>query len=155
MFESNLKDEIKNRLKISEIISKKITLNKKGENNYIALCPFHNEKTPSFSVQDDKGFYHCFGCGKHGDIFNFVMEIDNLDFKEALKYLSGQAGITYANSMNTSNLKPLKVLEEAKNQGIRFLINGVHRGMYGIEGSSYLANLAMRIDSGGNFCDMM
>ncbi len=115
MFESNLKDEIKNRLKISEIISKKITLNKKGENNFLALCPFHNEKTPSFSVQDDKGFYHCFGCGKHGDIFNFVMEIDNLDFKEALKYLSGQAGITYPNSINTSNLKPLKVLEEAKN----------------------------------------
>ncbi len=115
MFESNLKDEIKNRLKISEIISKKITLNKKGENKFLALCPFHNEKTPSFTVQDDKGFYHCFGCGKHGDIFNFVMEIDNLDFKEALKYLSIQAGISSTNSINRSNIQLFKVLEEAKN----------------------------------------
>ena len=115
MFQENLKDEIKNRLKISEIISKKISLNKKGENRFLGLCPFHNEKTPSFNVQDDKGFYHCFGCGKHGDIFNFIMEIDNLDFKEALKYLSTQAGISATNSTNSNNFKLLKVLEEAKN----------------------------------------
>ena len=88
MIQENIKEEIKNRLKLSDIVSKKISLKKKGENRFLALCPFHNEKTPSFNVQDEKGFFHCFGCGKHGDIFNFVMEIDNLDFKEEYEVLS-------------------------------------------------------------------
>ena len=114
MIQENLKEEIKNRLKLSDVISKKISLKRKGENRFVALCPFHNEKTPSFNVQDDKGFYHCFGCGKHGDIFNFVMEIDNLDFKEAIKYLSEQAGISINNVTIRRNVKLLKILQEAK-----------------------------------------
>ena len=76
----NLKEEIKNRIKLSEIISKKVILKKKSENSFIGLCPFHSEKTPSFHVHDEKQFYHCFGCEKHGDIFSFTMELDNLDF---------------------------------------------------------------------------
>ena len=71
--QENVRNEIKNKLRLSDIISKSVSLKKKGESRFIALCPFHNEKTPSFNVLDDKGFYHCFGCGKHGDIFNFVM----------------------------------------------------------------------------------
>ena len=122
MIQENIKEEIKNRLKLSDIVSKKISLKKKGENRFLALCPFHNEKTPSFNVQDDKGFFHCFGCGKHGDIFNFVMEIDNLDFKEAIKYLSEQAGISITNSTYKKNVKLLKILEEAN----LFFINTLH-----------------------------
>ena len=122
MIQENIKEEIKNRLKISDIVSRKISLKKKGESRFLALCPFHNEKTPSFNVDDDKGFFHCFGCGKHGDIFNFVMETDNLDFKGAIKYLSEQAGISINNITNKSNLKLFKVLEEAK----LFFINSLH-----------------------------
>ena len=72
MNNDDLKEEIKNRIKLSEIISKKVILKKKSENSFIGLCPFHSEKTPSFHVHDEKQFYHCFGCEKHGDIFSFT-----------------------------------------------------------------------------------
>ena len=89
----DLKEEIKNSIKLSEVIGKNLSLKKRDNNNYIALCPFHKEKTPSFNISDDKGFYHCFGCGKNGDVFNYVMETENLSFVEALKKLADQAGI--------------------------------------------------------------
>ena len=88
MNNDDLKEEIKSRIKLSEIISKKVALNKKSENSFIGLCPFHSEKTPSFHVHDEKQFYHCFGCEKHGDIFSFTMESDNLDFYSCLLYTS-------------------------------------------------------------------
>ena len=94
MNNDDLKAEIKSRIKLSEIISKKINLKKKSENSYLGLCPFHNEKTPSFHVHDEKQFYHCFGCEKHGDIFSFIMEIENLDFFNALKYLANLVGLS-------------------------------------------------------------
>ena len=93
MNNDDLKAEIKSRIKLSEIISKKINLKKKSENSYLGLCPFHNEKTPSFHVHDEKQFYHCFGCEKHGDIFSFIMETENLDFFNALKYLANLVGL--------------------------------------------------------------
>ena len=89
----DLKEEIKNSIKLSEVIGKNLSLKKRDNNNYVALCPFHNEKTPSFNISDDKGFYHCFGCGKNGDIFNYLMETENLGFVDALKKLADQAGI--------------------------------------------------------------
>ena len=89
----DLKEEIKNSIKLSEVIGKKLSLKKRDNNNYLALCPFHKEKTPSFNISDDKGFYHCFGCGKNGDVFNYIMETENLSFVEALKKLADQAGI--------------------------------------------------------------
>ncbi len=114
MLQQNLSDEIKRRLKISDVVSKKVLLNKKSENRYVALCPFHKEKTPSFNVLDDKGFFHCFGCGKHGDIFNFIMDIKKLDFKEAIKFLSNQAGIVVQESSFKKNHLIFEILEEAK-----------------------------------------
>lgn len=103
MNNDDLKEEIKNRIKLSEIISKKVTLKKKSENSFIGLCPFHSEKTPSFHVNDDKQFYHCFGCEKHGDIFSFTMEIDNIDFYSSLKYLASLIGLT-VNNKNHQNI---------------------------------------------------
>ena len=113
MNNDDLKEEIKNRIKLSEIISKKVILKKKSENSFIGLCPFHSEKTPSFHVHDEKQFYHCFGCEKHGDIFSFTMEFDNIDFYSALKYLASLIGLTVNNKshQNISFQNKYKTLE--------------------------------------------
>lgn len=87
-------DVIKSMLLPSEVIGQKISLKNKGNGQFISLCPFHKEKTPSFSVNDLKGFYHCFGCGAHGDIFSFIMAIEKLTYKESLEKLAAIAGIT-------------------------------------------------------------
>ena len=117
MNNDDLKEEIKNRIKLSEIISKKVILKKKSDNTFIGLCPFHSEKTPSFHVHDEKQFYHCFGCEKHGDIFSFTMEFDNIDFYSALKYLASLIGLTVNNKsdQNISFQNKYKTLELSSN----------------------------------------
>jgi DNA primase len=85
-------DEIKSRINIVDFIGKRVTLKKTGR-NYKALCPFHNEKTPSFIVSPERQTFHCFGCGKGGDIFAFVMEYDHVDFVEALEELAEITGV--------------------------------------------------------------
>ena len=116
MNNDSLKEEIKNRIKLSEIVSKKINLKKKTDNSFLGLCPFHNEKTPSFHVHDEKQFYHCFGCEKHGDIFSFIMEIENLDFFSALKYLANMVGLSINDkSQNISFQSKYKALELSSN----------------------------------------
>ena len=91
-FGTQLIDEIKTRIKVSDIVSKKIKLAPRGK-EFVGLSPFSNEKTPSFTVSDEKGFYHCFSSGEHGSIFDFVMKTENLSFKEAVKKLASYAGI--------------------------------------------------------------
>jgi DNA primase len=85
-------DEIRARLSCSEVIGRRVRLVRKGR-EHSGLCPFHNEKTPSFTVNDDKGFFHCFGCGAHGDVIGFAIRIDNLTFPEAVERLAGEAGL--------------------------------------------------------------
>lgn len=89
---SNFTDELRTRLSVLDIVGRVVPLTKKGQ-NYWGCCPFHNEKTPSFSVNEEKGFYHCFGCGEHGDIISFTMKHNNMDFKSAITELASQAGI--------------------------------------------------------------
>ena len=91
-YDRNFTDELRERLSIVDIVGRRVPLVKKGQ-NYWGCCPFHNEKTPSFSVNEDKGFYHCFGCGEHGDIISFVMKSENVDFKTAITELAAQAGL--------------------------------------------------------------
>ena len=81
-------DEVRDRSGLVSVIGRRVRLQKKGR-EYIGLCPFHNEKSPSFTVNEDKGFYHCFGCGEHGSVFDFVMKVDNLSFPEAVERLAG------------------------------------------------------------------
>lgn len=85
-------DEIKSRLNIVDFIGKRVTLKKTGR-NFKGLCPFHNEKTPSFIVSPERESWHCFGCGKGGDVFAFVMEYDHVDFAEALEDLADLSGV--------------------------------------------------------------
>ena len=90
-------DELRMRLNISDIVRAKIKLDKHG-NTFKACCPFHNEKTPSFVVDDKRGNYHCFGCGEHGDIFSFTMKHDGVDFPTAIERLAQQAGVVMPKS---------------------------------------------------------
>jgi len=85
-------DEIKSKLNIVDLIGEYVRLQKAGA-SWKACCPFHNEKTPSFSVSEDKQVWHCFGCGKGGDSFGFLMEIEGLDFREALENLAQRTGV--------------------------------------------------------------
>lgn len=85
-------DEIASSLDIVELISQYTPLRKAGQ-NFMGRCPFHQEKTPSFSVSQEKGVYHCFGCGKSGNMFNFIMDIDNISFYEAVRVLAEKANI--------------------------------------------------------------
>ena len=85
-------DEIKTRLKVSTVVSKSVALKKRGK-EYVGLSPFKNEKTPSFTVDDEKEFYHCFATAEHGNIFDFIMKTQNLKFGEAVKHLANLAGM--------------------------------------------------------------
>ena len=85
-------EEVRSRNDIVDVISSYVKLQKKGS-SYFGLCPFHNEKSPSFSVSRDKQMYYCFGCGAGGNVFTFLMEYENYTFQEALKYLADRAGI--------------------------------------------------------------
>ncbi len=85
-------DEIKTRLKVSTVVSKYVSLKKRGK-EYVGLSPFKNEKTPSFTVNDEKEFYHCFATSEHGNIFDFVMKTQNFKFGEAVRHLANLAGM--------------------------------------------------------------
>ena len=85
-------DEIKARLKVSNLVSRTVSLKKRGK-EFVGLSPFKNERTPSFTVNDEKEFYHCFATGEHGNIFDFVMKTQNLRFGEAVKFLASLAGM--------------------------------------------------------------
>jgi len=85
-------DKIKQKIDVVDLISEYVQLKAAGT-YHKGLCPFHNEKTPSFTVSKEKQFFHCFGCSKNGDIFSFIQEIEGMDFAEALRYLAGRAGV--------------------------------------------------------------
>jgi len=89
--------EIRDRASIVEVISDVVTLKKAGR-NYMGLCPFHAEKTPSFTVNEEKGIFHCFGCRAGGSVFQFLMQYDHLTFPEAVERVAKRYGITVERS---------------------------------------------------------
>ncbi|HEL9644011.1 DNA primase [Streptococcus suis] len=91
MITKDMIDEIKHAVNIVDIIGESVALTKAGR-NYLGLCPFHNEKTPSFNVLEDKQFYHCFGCGKSGDVFKFIEEYRGISFVDAVQEVGQRAG---------------------------------------------------------------
>ena len=88
----SLIEEIKNRVSVSDIVGQKVKLTRRGR-EFVGLSPFKNERTPSFTVNDEKQFYHCFSTGKHGTVFDFLMETEGLGFPEAVERLAARAGI--------------------------------------------------------------
>ena len=91
-YSDDIIEEVRSKNDIVDVVSQYVRLTKKG-NSYFGLCPFHNEKTPSFSVTPGKQMYYCFGCGAGGNVFNFIMEYENYTFGEALKHLADRAGV--------------------------------------------------------------
>ena len=91
-FSPEFLDEIRARVGLADVIRKRVRLLSKGR-EYQGLCPFHTEKTPSFTVNEQKGFYHCFGCGAHGGVFDFVMQSEGLSFRDAVERLAADAGL--------------------------------------------------------------
>ena len=91
-YPDELIEEVRTRNDIVDVISDYVRLQKKGS-SYFGLCPFHNEKSPSFSVSRQKQMYYCFGCGAGGNVFTFLMEYENFSFMEAVKFLADRAGI--------------------------------------------------------------
>src|SRR6476469_881762 len=92
MLSDSTLQQIREATNIVDIVAEHVRLRKRGK-NWLGLCPFHNEKTPSFNVLESKGIFKCFGCGKGGDVFSFVMELEGLNFVEAIKKLAQKANI--------------------------------------------------------------
>ena len=103
----DIKLEIKYRNDIESVISQYVTLKRRGK-NLVGLCPFHNEKTPSFTVYPDNGSFYCFGCGTGGDVITFVSMIENLDYMEAVKLLADRSGITIPEKGVDNSMQELK-----------------------------------------------
>jgi len=103
--------EIRERASILEVIADFVSLKKSGK-NYLGLCPFHSERTPSFTVNEEKGIFHCFGCGAGGNIFNFLMRVNNFGFPEAVKELAKRYGITLPRRELSAAEKARRTLKE-------------------------------------------
>ena len=112
-YSDELIDEVKNSNDIVDVISQYMALKRSGR-NYFGLCPFHNEKSPSFSVSPDKQIFHCFGCGVGGNVIHFISKIEGIGFRESLEFLAERAGIT------------LPVLEQDKDNKLQQLAAKVY-----------------------------
>lgn len=112
-------NELLTRCDIVELIDARVSLRKKG-NNYVACCPFHNEKTPSFSVSQPKQFYHCFGCGMSGNAISFLMDYDHLSFVESIELLAGQVGLEVPREAGQLQAAPQADLYQIMEQAARF-----------------------------------
>ena len=107
-YNDEILDEIRSRNDIVSIISQYMTLKRKGR-NYFGLCPFHNEKSPSFSVSPDKQIFHCFGCGVGGDVINFVKKIENIGFLDSVRLLAEKSGIQLPNDISKAEEENIKL----------------------------------------------
>lgn len=129
-------DDVLNRTDIVELVSQRVNLKKAGNGEYKACCPFHSEKTPSFTVSGKKQFYHCFGCGEHGNALGFLMAFENMAFRDAVEILARQAGLELpadddAEVAQHSQQKPiLQLLKEIATFYKRQLTQHAHAQQY-------------------------
>lgn len=131
-FSQSFMDEIRSRIRLSEVVGKAVSLRRAGR-EYHALCPFHKEKSPSFTVNDEKGFYHCFGCGAHGDVIGFTMDYEHLSYPQAIERLAGIAGLsmpqmTHAEVEREQKSKSLQDVMEAVTAWFQDQLNHTSEG---------------------------
>ena len=119
-FPESFLQELAERNDIVDVVSSYVRLTKKSGSNLFGLCPFHSEKTPSFSVSPDKQIYHCFGCGKGGSVISFIMEIENLSFPEAVAFLANRAGMQLPEQSDNSGAKKRQRLLALNRDAARF-----------------------------------
>ena len=139
MVDKQVIEEIKNNTNIVEVIGDVISLQKAGR-NYLGLCPFHGEKTPSFNVVEDKQFYHCFGCGRSGDVFKFIEEYQGVSFMEAVQLLGERVGIQLAMPIQSrpQQLSPHQALYDMHEEAARFYHAILMTTKMGEEARAYL-----------------
>lgn len=128
-YENGLIEEIKANINIVEVISQYVSLKRKGS-NYFGLCPFHNEKSPSFSVSESKQIFHCFGCGVGGDVIGFLKKIENIDFKDAIEILAEKANITLPTVETSAEEQRKMQLQEKVFQINEFTAQYYHENLY-------------------------
>ena len=145
-------DEIKTRLKVSTVVSKTVKLKKRGK-EFVGLSPFKTEKTPSFTVNDEKEFYHCFSTSEHGNIFDFVMKTQNLRFGEAVKMLSSLAGMqpyTFS-KQDEEKEKKWKLYKSIHKNFSEFYTNELFKNEKSIKAKNYLKERGLSVTEVKNF----
>ncbi|MGI9554273.1 MAG: DNA primase [Thermodesulfobacteriota bacterium] len=145
-------EEIKRRLSLVDLIETYISLKKSGK-NYIGLCPFHDDKNPSLHVNEEKGLYHCFSCGAGGDLFGFVMNYNNIGFKEAVQELAAKLNIELKENNNSSPHKSSKRSNQLKvNQSaLNFFHNNLLKNKDSQNARDYLKGRGINIDLAKEF----
>jgi DNA primase len=129
---NDFKETVRQQADIVRVIGDYVKLRKAGAQNYSGLCPFHNEKTPSFSVHATRQFFHCFGCGKSGDVFRFIQEIEKVTFGEAVRLLAQKLGMPlpktqYSSEHEAEDAKQRGQLMEMQERACRFFENELRR----------------------------
>lgn len=122
-FPESFLQELTDRNDIAEVVSGYVKLTKRSGANHFGLCPFHNEKTPSFSVSTDKQIYHCFGCGKGGGVINFIMEVENLSYPDAVRFLARRVGLSIPEEERDENFSRRERMLELNRDAARFFFN--------------------------------
>lgn len=117
-------ERIKDHMDIVELIGEYVHLKKSGS-NYVGLCPFHNEKTPSFTVSESKEIFHCFGCGEGGDGISFIMKRENLDFPDAIKFLADKYGIPWENTVTKEENDEKRIMYQINKEAAKFFHNNL------------------------------
>lgn len=139
--------QIKDKLDVADLVGEYVQLKPAGVNRK-GLCPFHHEKTPSFMVSPERASWHCFGCGKGGDIFSFIEEIEGMEFKEALKYLANKAGVTLTSNFRSEvNSSQKNRLKELNNEAARFFHNFLLKMSVSKSALDYLLNRGMKLET--------
>ncbi len=145
-------DEIKARVKVSNIVSRTVNLKKRGK-EFVGLSPFKNERTPSFTVNDEKEFYHCFATGEHGNIFDFIMKTQNLRFGEAVKFLANFAGMKpYAFSKQDElREKDWNTYKEIYKNYVDYFHNELLKNNSSSDAKTYIKNRGLKLEEVQNF----
>ena len=145
-------DEIKARLKVSTVVSRTVGLKRRGK-EHVGLSPFKNEKTPSFTVNDEKEFYHCFSTGEHGNIFDFIMKTQNLRFGEAVKFLASLAGMkpyTFSKK-DEEREKDWNIYKEIYQNYIDYFHNELLKNNKASDAKNYIKKRGLKLEDVQNF----